>query len=532
MLDSGSITENGRGGGRGIAAARLGAMGDRLRLVSRSLVGIATIASLLVAILLAVIVWLSFTDGLPGDPQLKYTFQNYRDILLDPYIYQIIGNTFVFAGVALAIAMAIGLPLAWLVERTDLPGKNVVFTLMTVGLLIPGFSVALGWVFLLNTRVGIVNRLLMQAFSLPNAPLNIASLWGMGIVEGISLTPVVFIMTGTVLRAIDLSFEEAAQSCGATWWNVLWKVTFPLARPGIIAAGIYVLVIGFGAFDVPAVIGLAGRTYTFSTYMYQLVNSNEGLPKFGTAACVGVVMGFAALALTWWYNVMQRQAPRYAVVTGKAYRFRPVQLGTWRGPAVAFVACYFFVGQIFPGLVLVWTSCLPFLQPPSAAAFTQLSLRNYWDLSPDFILPALRNTVVLMVAVPTVTLVVSFAISWTIVKSNYRGRRIFDFFAFLPHTIPSIVFAIAAWLLSLFVIAKVFPIYGTIWLLIGVYVIVRLSYGTRVLNSSLIQIHRELDELGDDERCGFGRGHPADSSAAALSNSCLFVDLDRAAHLP
>ena len=73
----------------------------------------------------------------PSDPQLKYTFQNYRDILLDPYIYQIIGNTFVFAGVALAIAMAIGLPLAWLVERTDLPGKNVVFTLMTVGLLIP-----------------------------------------------------------------------------------------------------------------------------------------------------------------------------------------------------------------------------------------------------------------------------------------------------------------------------------------------------------------------------------------------------------
>ena len=208
---------------------------------------------------------------------------------------------------------------------------------------------------------------------------------------------------------------------------------------------------------MPAVIGLAGRTYTFeSTYMYQLVNSNEGLPKFRRHLCLKNNYGLCRAVDLVRHNVMQRRAPRYAVVTGKAYRFRPVQLGTWRGPAVAFVACYFFVGQIFPGLVLVWTSCLPFLQPPSAAAFTQLSLRNYWDLSPDFILPALRNTVVLMVAVPTVTLVVSFAISWTIVKSNYRGRRIFDFFAFLPHTIPSIVFAIAAWLLSLFVIAKVF----------------------------------------------------------------------------
>jgi len=464
------------------------------RLISPSLLTIAAAACLIIATMLLVIVWLSFTDGIPGDPDLKYTLQNYRDVLLDPSTYQIIGNTLVFACVTLVVAMGLGLPLAWLVERTDLPGKTLILTLMTLGLLIPGFSVALGWVFLLNERIGILNRFLMQAFSLHAAPLNIATLPGMGCVEGISLAPVVFIMTSTVLRAIDYSFEEAALSAGATWWIVIRRITFPLARPGIVAAGIYVLVIGFGAFDVPAVIGLGGRIYTFSTFMYTQVNSNEGLPKFGTAACLSVIMGFAALALTWWYNKMQGQTPRYAVVTGKAYRFRPVQLGHWRPVAIGFIAIFFFVAQAFPALVLVWTSCLPFLQTPSVAAIAQLSLQNYWNLPSDFVLPALRNTAVLMIAVPTITLVVSFAISWSVMRSSFRYRRIFDFFAFLPHAIPSIVFAVATWLLSLFVLAKFVPAYGTIWLLIAVYAVVRLSYGTRVLNSALIQIHRELEE--------------------------------------
>jgi iron(III) transport system permease protein len=70
----------------------------------------------------------------------------------------------------------------------------------------------------------------------------------------------------------------------------------------------------------------------------------------------------------------------------------------------------------------------------------------------------------------------------------------FDFFAFLPHTVPSIVFSVAMWLLALFVLSDVVPIYGTIWILVLVYVVATLSYGTRMTNGALIQIHRELEE--------------------------------------
>ena len=70
----------------------------------------------------------------------------------------------------------------------------------------------------------------------------------------------------------------------------------------------------------------------------------------------------------------------------------------------------------------------------------------------------------------------------------------FDFFAFLPHAVPKIVFSVAAWLLALFVLRDVLPIYGTIWILVPVYVVATLSYGTRMINGALIQIHRELEE--------------------------------------
>jgi iron(III) transport system permease protein len=100
----------------------------------------------------------------------------------------------------------------------------------------------------------------------------------------------------------------------------------------------------------------------------------------------------------------------------------------------------------------------------------------------------------LMLIVPTVTVALSLCVSWVVLRSRLRFRAVFDFFAFLPHTVPTIVFSVAAWLLALFVLRKVLPIYGTIWILVLVYVVAMLSYGSRMTNGALIQIHRELEE--------------------------------------
>jgi iron(III) transport system permease protein len=88
----------------------------------------------------------------------------------------------------------------------------------------------------------------------------------------------------------------------------------------------------------------------------------------------------------------------------------------------------------------------------------------------------------------------SLAVSWTVLRSRTRGRALVEFLSFLPVTVPPIVFSIAALLLVLFALRGVVPLYGTLSLLVIVYAVARLSYGSRMTNSAMIQIHPELEE--------------------------------------
>ena len=221
-------------------------------------------------------------------------------------------------------------------------------------------------------------------------------------------------------------------------------------------------------------------------------------------AALSLIMLVLAVALSIWYRRVQREAPRYAVVTGKGYRPRIAELGPWTWPAIAAVTLFFIVSQLLPLLTLAWASGLPYLRQPSPEAFAALSLNHFRNIPFDLIRNTIGNTVILMLLVPTLTLVFSVAISWAVLRLKVRGAAVLDFLAFLPVTIPHVVFSLAALLLSLFVLRNWLPIYGTIWILVLVYVIGRLSYGTRMTNTALIQIHPELEESA--QVCGADTG--------------------------
>src|SRR6185437_11276374 len=391
------------------------------------MIGLSVLACLVIAVLLGVALWLSFAEGTPGDYHLGYTLAHYQEIFLSPFTYRVIGNTALFSAIALAVALAFGLPLAWLVERTDLPGKRIIFSLLAIALLIPGFSVALGWLFLLNPRIGLLNVVLQSLFGLRSAPFNIASLLGMGLVEGLSLAPLAFVMTAIVFRAVDPALDEAARIGGASVWQSLRRVTIPLAWPGVLAASLYIFTIGFGTFDVPAILGLQARIFTFSTYVYMQISPSDGLPEYGGVATLSVFMLVLALGFSAWYSRVQRQAPRYAVVTGKAYRPALVRLGRFRWLAIAFVSLYLIVSQLMPILTLLWSAGLPFLRPMSSAAFASLSLKNFRDLPEGLVISGLGISAALMLLVPTITLTLSVALSWVVLRSRLRWRAVFDF---------------------------------------------------------------------------------------------------------
>ncbi len=446
--------------------------------------------------LLGFVLWLSFNELRGGVPSNVYSLRNYLSLAQDPLVLRALLNTAGFTLVSLLVAVAFGLPLAWLVERTDLPGKPALWTALSFGLLIPGFMTAMGWLFLLHPRIGLINVLLMQALGLSEAPLPVTSVVGMGWVQGLGLAPLFFVMTAASFRAMDPALEEAALMSGAAFGPTLRRVVLPLLLPGILAAVVYMTTIGLGAFDIPAIIGLSNRIFTLSTFLFFKANPMEGSPDYGLPAAFGAVVIGLALSLSWVYSQVLQRARRYAVVTGKAYRPRLLALARWRVAAWLFVGGYLLLAQIVPFLLVVWAALLPYLQPLSPAALPLLSLDNFGRVPWDLVGRGAQNTLVLAFVVPTLVAGLSLAFSWVVLRSRLPGRLVFDTVAFLPHAVPGIIFAIGAVFLALFVLRGIVPLYGSLALIAGVYTVGWLSFGTRVLNSGLIQIHPELEEAG------------------------------------
>ena len=274
-----------------------------------------------ILILVAVMFWVSLQTGAFGTPSAVYTFANYRDVLSDPFIYVVVTNTLIFTISATFFALLFGLHIAWLAERTTIPGKTLIYALMTLGLLIPGIYTAMGWTLIAHPRIGILNRWLMDLFDLTDGPINIATPIGMGFVQGLSLAALAFILTAQMFRAINPTLEEAARVHGMGYARILRRITLPLARPGILAAMIYILTIGIATFDIPAILGLGNRVYMLSTFIYLKVHpQGAGLPDYGITGVVGAFMILLAGLLTLWYGEVLRHGHRFEVVTGKGYK--------------------------------------------------------------------------------------------------------------------------------------------------------------------------------------------------------------------
>jgi len=449
----------------------------------------------LIVAFVTVMFWVSFQKGIFGTASAIYTLANYRELLTDPFVLQVIKNTLVFAVSSTLVALVIGLPIAWLAERTTLPGKTLVYTLMTLGLLIPGIYTAMGWTLIAHPRIGILNRWLVDLFALESGPINIATPIGMGFVQGLSLASLAFILTAQMFRAMNPSLEEAAKVHGMGFGGIFRRITLPLAMPGILAAVIYIVTIGLATFDIPAILGLGNRVYMLSTFIYLKVHpQGSGLPEYGITGAVGVFMIVIAGLLTLWYGQVLRQGHRFEVVTGKGYRPALLDLGGWSVAGWAFIALYAFMSKLLPLLMIAYAALTPYFAPPSWEMMGRLSLVHFLQMDWELVLRGMKNTITLVMIVPLLVVVFAFCISWLVVRSRQRARYILEFGAFLPHALPEVILAIGALLLALFVLGDVVPLYGSVWLIALVYVVARLAFATRAMNGSLLQVHKELEE--------------------------------------
>ena len=266
----------------------------------------AGIIPLLVLFLVLITFWTSIIEGIPG-AGTSYTFNHYIAVYADPFTYTALLNTGGFAIVTTLVSLLFGVPIAWLVERTTMSFKPFLYGLMVLGLIIPSFFVAMGWILLLHPRIGFLNFWLQQLVG-PDAGISVTTVTGMGFVQGLSLAPLAFIMCAAAFRAMNPALEEAAAAHGMGTFSILRRVTLPLVFPAIAAAAIYIFVIGVAAFDIPAIIGLSSRLYTFSTLIYVKALVPDDIPEYGIPAAVGLLMFIGAMIMTLWYSRFLRSS--------------------------------------------------------------------------------------------------------------------------------------------------------------------------------------------------------------------------------
>jgi iron(III) transport system permease protein len=456
--------------------------------------GLLVLLILIVGVPLLMVVLMSLRTGFPGEGG-PLTLQNFADVYADVETYEVLVNTLLFALGSVAVALVFAVPLSWLLMRTDIPLKKTFYVLLTVGILIPVFLRTIAWILLLSPRIGLLNRWLVEIFNLAGPPLNLYNIPGMAFIQGVSFVPGAFFMLSAAYRAMDPSLEEAAYTSGVGKLRTFLRINIPITLPAMAAVMVYLFMTGIAVFEVPAIIGLPSRILVLSALIYTATSPPTGLPEYGIAGAYGAIMLVAGLALAYFYVRLVKQGRKFTVITGRGYRPREIALGRWKWAAIAFVMLYLSIEVFIPFLILLWTSFVPYLQLPSAAAVKTMTLKNYLTI-PDYAgARPFINTFILMIGVPTLAMILSVLVSWAVVRTQVRFRGILDTVAFLPHAIPSILLAVGLAYLGL-AYRDYFPLYGTILIIMVAHVINWIAYGTRTTNSVMIQVHRELEEAG------------------------------------
>ncbi|MBI2987305.1 MAG: iron ABC transporter permease [Deltaproteobacteria bacterium] len=480
----------------------LNGIGDRA--IKAILLGIAGLVLFwLIVLPLFMVVMVSFRSGTPLEAG-PFSLANYVLTYTYPLTYVTLLNSLLYAGVSVVLVMGIGILFAWLVERTDMPLRNLAWTMILLPVGMPSFLLTMSWTLLLNPRVGILNlvlrRLLETAgLSLDSGPVNIYSLGGMIFVNTITGLTTVFLLVVGAFRLMNHEIEDAAHVSGANKRTTFWKVTVPVLLPALSVATLYKFAGDLNDMDIPLLLGLQKQIYVLPTLIFFSAFYSTPI-EWGLATALSSPFIFIAIGLCYSYFrfiIKQAETQKYVTVTGKATQSRRVSLGRWRYPALVLFLLYFLLSIGLPFLVLLWASFLPSYRPPSWEALGLVTLGKYWEiLAWPNIGRVVLNTLILGLGTALLTMLIAFFISWVVVRSRLRGRFFLDAVIFVPHVLPGSVVAVGLVFTYLHPSMQWLPIYGSLWIMVAGMLVGYLPFSTRLMNGALTQIHRELEEAG------------------------------------
>lgn len=405
------------------------------------------------------------------------------------------------------IATAIGAFLAWLVARTDLPGRRFFRTAFVLPFLIPPFVGAIAWLYILGP-VGYLNRLWMTITGSSEPLFVVYGYAGIVLVLVLHDIPLVYLTVLGGLERMNPELEEAAQISGSGTWRVMRTITLPLMVPVLLAAAVLTFTSDIAEFGIPAVLGFSQGYFVLPVKIYEQIARGFAADSIGLAAALAVVLmstGALALLVQRWLLRGDR-AQRYVVISGKSMQPNRVRLGTARWWLFALCLTLVLATTVMPVAAVALTSLIRSVGLSPAPE--NWSLRHFEAVLTG--LPAatrgIRNSLVLAVSAATIVAVLGALIAYLIVRTRLRGRALLDVSASLPYAIPGTVFAlgvILAWLRPFPSVA--FTLYNTLWIILIAYVGRYMIFGVRPTAASLAQVHTSLEEAARVSGAGWLR---------------------------
>ena len=420
-----------------------------------------------------------------------YTYSLNRDALT---------NTLITGSLSMVFGVLIAFPLAWLVGRTNLYGKQFFRTLFVMTYMVPPYVGAMAWLRLLNPTVGNLNIFLQNLLGLSKTPFNIYTVGGLVWVLTTFYYPYAFITISRAMEKMDPSLEEASRISGASPLKTLLTVPLPMMAPSIVAAALLVFVSAASCYGIPSIIGAPGKVHTVTTRIIDFVyiGSQEGLTDATTLAVFLMIVANIVLYVST-FVVGRRQ---YITVSGKSTRPNIVDLGRWRIVFTVLVSIFAFIIVILPFLTVAVTSIT--VNMGKGLTFDNITFR-YWEriFTRKAILQSGWNSVASATIAATAGMVVSCVMAYLLIRTNVKGRRLPDFLITVGSGTPSVVIALG--LIMTMSGRFGINIYNTLSIMIIAYMIKYLLMGMRTVVSAMSQISPSLEEASQVSGAGWLR---------------------------
>ena len=446
-------------------------------------------------------------QGHVGDFTLYYWKYILAGTMSSAVLWGPLKNSFVCGFFTVLVSVPLGSVLAWLMIRTDIPGKKILGLLVTVPYMIPSWTKALAWLAMFRNSTSGANGFLAGL----GIPVPDWLAYGpIAIVLCMSMHYYAFsyIMVSGALRSINSELEEMGEIQGASKAQILRHITLPLILPSVLSATVMTISKSIGTYGVPANLGNRIGYYTLATKMRTFID--QGPQAVGYAMSIVLVLLAALIIFSNQRIVGVRKS--YATVSGKGGRATLMQLGKAKKPLMVFLMVFLFLAMVVPFFVLIMET----FQITTGAGYglDNLTLYNWIGKegeidkytnyvgifrNPNFF-SAFWNTIRLTLIASILTAICGQFLGY--ISSRGRGKWYGDLteqMVFVPYLMSGIAFSTMYF--SMFSrphLGGLMPsLYGTFTLIVLTSVVKHFPFASKSGTANMLSISVELEEAAD-----------------------------------